>query len=177
MKNIYLLVGPSGSGKSSIAEKLQEEYGYKQVYSYTERPPRSSTEKGHVFVTSEEFDELGTLCAYTIYNGYRYGVTPSLIDKCDVYVIDPPGVEYMKKHYVGCKGIYVIGIDCPETECRKRMILRGDSIDKVEKRLELDKEVFKELYNIADCVVMNTTNILDSVHTIHAIIETEEQRG
>ena len=71
MKNIYLLVGPSGSGKSSIAEKLQEEYGYKQVYSYTERPPRSSTEKGHVFVTPEEFDELGTLCAYTIYNGYR----------------------------------------------------------------------------------------------------------
>ena len=83
----------------------------------------------------------------------------------------------MEKHYVGCKGIYVIGIDCPETECRKRMILRGDSIDKVEKRLELDKEVFKELYNIADCVVMNTTNILDSVHTIHEIIETEEQRG
>lgn len=40
MKNIYLLAGPSGSGKSSVARELTQRYGLKEVWSYTERPPR-----------------------------------------------------------------------------------------------------------------------------------------
>lgn len=39
-KYIYLLAGPSGSGKSSVARKITEWYGFKEVWSYTERPPR-----------------------------------------------------------------------------------------------------------------------------------------
>ena len=40
MKNIYLLAGPPGSGKSSVARELTQRYGLKEVWSYTERPPR-----------------------------------------------------------------------------------------------------------------------------------------
>ena len=36
-KYIYLLAGPSGSGKSSVARKITEWYGFKEVWSYTER--------------------------------------------------------------------------------------------------------------------------------------------
>lgn len=50
-KYIYLLAGPSGSGKSSVARKITEWYGFKEVWSYTERPPRYAGEPGHVFVT------------------------------------------------------------------------------------------------------------------------------
>lgn len=38
---IVLLVGPSASGKSTIADKLEELYGWKQVQSITTRPRRS----------------------------------------------------------------------------------------------------------------------------------------
>lgn len=72
-KYIYLLAGPSGSGKSSVARKITEWYGFKEVWSYTERPPRYAGEPGHIFVTPEEFDAAGPMCAFTLYNGYRYG--------------------------------------------------------------------------------------------------------
>lgn len=44
-KYIYLLAGPSGSGKSSVAHKITEWYGFKEVWSYTERPPRYAGER------------------------------------------------------------------------------------------------------------------------------------
>ena len=81
MKNIYLLAGPSGSGKSSVARELTKRYDMREVWSYTERPPRYDGEPGHVFVTPEQFDAAGKMCAFTLYNGYRYGVPESVIEE------------------------------------------------------------------------------------------------
>lgn len=75
MKNIYLIVGPSGSGKTMVANRLEEKYRLKQVLSYTERPPRFEGEGGHTFVTPEKFDKLKNLCAYTVFDGHRYGAS------------------------------------------------------------------------------------------------------
>lgn len=108
LKNIYLIVGPSGSGKTSIANELETTYGYKAVESYTTRPPRHPGERGHIFVSDEEFDALGPMCAYTEYNGYQYGVTADVIDSHDIYVIDPYGVKYLVEHYQGKKEILAI---------------------------------------------------------------------
>lgn len=89
MKNIYLIVGPSGSGKTMVANRLEEKYRLKQVLSYTERPPRFEGEGGHTFVTPEEFDKLENLCAYTVFDGHRYGVPAEMVEVSDIYVIDP----------------------------------------------------------------------------------------
>ena len=40
-KNLYLIVGASGSGKTTVANALEEKYGYKQLQSYTTRPMRT----------------------------------------------------------------------------------------------------------------------------------------
>lgn len=149
-KYIYLLAGPSGSGKSSVARKITEWYGFKEVWSYTERPPRYAGEPGHIFVTPEEFDAAGPMCAFTLYNGYRYGVPQSEIDSSLLYVIDPAGIEYMKNHYAGSKGITVIGIWAPEEVRRERMISRGDAPAMVDERLRIDAEEFKTLHLMSD---------------------------
>lgn len=81
MHNIYCFVGPSGSGKSAIVDSLSTEYGLVTVYSYTERPRRTAFETGHIFVSPEDFDMLEDLVAYTIYNGYRYGVPSPMVDE------------------------------------------------------------------------------------------------
>ena len=56
MKNLILLVGETGSGKDTIANKLP----YKKVISYTTRPIRDTDVNGinHWFVSDEEMDKL-----------------------------------------------------------------------------------------------------------------------
>ena len=131
MKNIYLIVGPSGSGKTMVANRLEEKYRLKQVLSYTERPPRFEGEGGHTFVTPEKFDKLKNLCAYTVFDGHRYGVPAEMVEVSDIYVIDPAGVAYMKEHYSGKKGVKVIGLFAAEEVCKRRMRARGDSKEAV----------------------------------------------
>ena len=63
---IYLIVGRSGSGKTTIAEELERKYGLKSIQSYTTRPKRSDNETGHIFVSDEEFDKLTDMVAYTL---------------------------------------------------------------------------------------------------------------
>ena len=43
-KYIILIVGKSGSGKSTICDRLEQEYGLNQVKSYTTRPRRGANE-------------------------------------------------------------------------------------------------------------------------------------
>ena len=140
LKNIYLIVGPSGSGKTTIANELKATYGYKAVESYTTRPPRYEGERGHIFVSDEEFDALGPMCAYTEYNGYRYGVTADIIDTHDIYVIDPAGVNYMRSvdGYQGSKKVVTIRLKCSHNTLVTRMLERGDSLEKISERLATD---------------------------------------
>ena len=156
MKNIYLICGPSGSGKTTLADLLQAKYGYKEVESYTTRPPRYPGETGHIFVTEEEFYDLGALCAYTHFDGNDYGVTPDIIDQNDLYVIDIRGIEYLKKHYHGPKGIVVIAVDVIDRKVlADRMHQRGDPAVRIEQRMKNDKEEFKNLTDTADKIIFS----------------------
>lgn len=175
MRNIYLVVGPSGSGKTTLTEDLCLRYGYKAVSSYTDRPPRYPGEVGHEFLSKEEFDKLPDLCAYTEFNGHRYGVTSEMIDRCDVYVIDPAGVEYMREHYTGKKGIAIIGL-VVEPEVRyARMKKRGDSKEQIESRLRHDERAFRDLNKIADVMVRNS-DLKATVDFLHEFIEYTERQ-
>lgn len=142
MKNIYLIVGASGSGKTTLTDYLNKVYGLSYIESYTTRPRRYPDEKGHIFITDKEFDDLGPMCSYTEYNGYRYGVTNKLIDDHDLFVVDPPGVSYLKEHYKGNKGIVVIFLDIDPQYRKARMLKRGDTYEKIIERLKLDEEWF-----------------------------------
>lgn len=142
MKNIYLIIGRSGSGKTTLTEMLAKEHGLKTVWSYTTRPARYEGEEGHIFVSEDEFDCLGEMCAYTEYGGYRYGVTSEIIDNSDLYVIDPPGVLYLKDRYKGSKGLITVFLDISRDICRQRMEARGDNPEVVQKRLDMDEGWF-----------------------------------
>lgn len=173
MKYIYLIVGRSGSGKSTITDYIVNSSDLTQVDSYTTRPKRGPDDKNHTFITEEEFDKLENLCAYTEINGYRYGVTSDMIDNNDLYIIDPSGVEYFKKNYNGSKKPFVIKIDVPEKICKERMLSRGDSKENVRKRLEEFDTVF-DTFRDYDLLVENTGSIEDSATKIIKAIELNE---
>ncbi len=178
LRNIYLIVGPSGSGKTSIANELQTTYGYKAVESYTTRPPRYDGERGHIFVSDEEFDALGPMCAYTEYNGYRYGVTDDVIDSHDIYVIDPYGVKYLKAKYRGNKDIKCIRLEVNELVRYRRMKDRGDSKEMIVKRHAQDKISFgKEEWFIQYDMVIPNNDFTNTVEAIYSFIQCWEGEG
>lgn len=51
LKNIYLFVGRSGSGKTTITDALWKRFGWKPLWSYTDRPRRTPDKQYHEFLT------------------------------------------------------------------------------------------------------------------------------
>lgn len=154
MKNekILCILGRSGSGKTTIAEEL-EKRGFAAVQSYTTRKPRFEGERGHTFVTDEEFDKLENILAYNEYNGARYCTTMFQIDNSDVYVVDIPGLKMLREKYHGLKRIVAVGLMVSEEVARGRMLLRGDSDEKVKSRISEDNTAFADLVNCCDFVI------------------------
>ena len=138
-KPLYLLVGRSASGKTTIANMLEEKYCYKSISSYTTRPPRYNGEVGHIFIDDETFDQLGELAGFVEYNGYRYGTTMKQVDDADIYVIDPIGAEYLLDKYTD-RPICIIYFDASIPTRIHRMVDRGDSDNAIIRRLLQDEE-------------------------------------
>lgn len=150
-KPLFLFVGRSASGKTTIAEKLAEIHGHTQVYSYTTRKPRFDGEIGHMFIDDNEFDNLGELVAYTEYNGFRYGTTSEQLDKCSIYVVDVPGVETLLQNYKTDRPIAIVYFDSTAHTRINRMLDRGDSDISIISRLLQDEkdDWYKQLDSLA----------------------------
>lgn len=155
-KIILCIVGKSGSGKSTIADKLHNQYGYDVLQSYTTRPERSEGETGHVFVTKEEYDVVPDKVATTCFDGNYYCATKEQIDNNDIYIIDPKGLKELKEAYKkfgGLKRIVSIYIDVPMEVCLKRMLNRGDSKESAWERIIHDYDAFEGATKEVDYVV------------------------
>ena len=152
---IILLVGKSGCGKTTATQILKEKYGWKDISSYTTRPPRHPGEAGHIFITEDEFDRIpqADIGAYAEFDGHRYCATNKQIDAADIYVIDVAGIKYLKAHYTGKKKTLIVYIDVTQQELVRRMKQRGDSREKIAARLAHDSKAFKEALMMADYVV------------------------
>lgn len=143
-KPMILLIGPSGSGKTATAEYLEKKYSLHAIASYTTRSPRHEGEAGHLFITDQEFDELKDVVAYTVFNGFRYGVTANQIDQGDVYVVDIPGAQTLQENYKGNKEFIVVYLDVPSPMCIQRMTARGDGGLEIASRIKNDEIAFSD---------------------------------
>lgn len=187
MNNIYLIVGESGAGKTTIAEALCEKHGWTQIQSYTNRPPRSDDEAGHCFISAEVFPTFteiervfDDIVARTEYNGHCYFCTAAQIEDDDLYVIDPAGIEYFREHYTGNKGVRIIYIYVEPEQRLVRMLGRGDDHEKAMERLKNDEDAertgFFKVYANADYVAYNTGSLSICVQDIANYIFKEESR-
>lgn len=156
---LFLFVGKSASGKTTIANILEQRYNYKQVNSYTTRPPRYEGEIGHIFINEEEFNNLEDIVAYTEYNGYKYGTTSELLDECLIYVVDIPGVETLLQRYQTDRPICVIYFDTTVYTRIMRMLDRHDSDINIISRLLEDEK--SDWYNQLESLTWRYNNILN----------------
>lgn len=164
---LYLFVGKSASGKTTIADLLEQQYGYKQVSSYTTRKPRYDGEIGHVFVSEEEFKNLSTMVAYTFYNNNHYGTTAEQLDQCSIYVVDIPGVETLLKNYNTKRPIVIIYFDTTVYTRINRMLDRHESDMFIVSRLLQDEK--DDWFNQLDHLVWNYNHIIGKNVDLHSV--------
>jgi guanylate kinase len=138
-KPLFLFVGRSASGKTTVANILESVGKYTQLQSYTTRPKRTEDEVGHTFISDEEFDKLENIIAYTEYNNHRYCATSEQIDAADIYVIDVPGVETLLEKYETERPIVVFYFDATVKTRIDRMLNRHDHDTAIVSRLHNDE--------------------------------------
>lgn len=165
---IVAVVGKTSSGKDSVANYINENYGIPIICSYTTRPKRKYEVDGihHYFVSKEEMAKLtseGGIIAYTKNptTEIEYCATANSVDSDDmVYIINPDGIEWFKQY--GDKNLTMssIFIYSDEEEILRRGDLRGDDSEVLRTRLSSERAEFDAclimkgydylVYNIAD---------------------------
>lgn len=98
---IIAIVGESGTGKSLIANQLEQYHGIGMIESYTTRPPRFEGERGHTFISDEEYDQLcpEDMIAYTKFGDYRYCCLKQDVKAINSYIIDEKGLRYLENNF------------------------------------------------------------------------------
>ncbi len=106
---VVCLVGPTGSGKTAVAQKLIEDHGMEKPTTATTRPRRNGESIGHYrFLNVSEFvseAEAGRFLETTVYSGHYFGTEAKEIDsvvergKIAVIPIDICGALTLKNRY------------------------------------------------------------------------------
>lgn len=170
---MIVLVGDSGSGKSSIACCL---YEYKKRVAYTSRPMRSNEVEGsdYNFKTKQQFEELikkGFFGEHSIYNGWHYGTAKSDCTDDKIIVINPHGLRQLKK----MTELNIISFYIKVSECERiiRLATRGDSTMELFRRVISDQGNFIGIEDEVDYVVENN-DIAITINEIREILSENE---
>ena len=174
MQRLLNLTGPTGAGKTAIAEYLEKEYGFAKIISCTTRPRRNDQDK-YEFMSEEEFDRRAKAQEFLETNryasatgSYAYGIMKSSISdllsagKKPLIVNDRNGARNVKRFYPDAVTIL---IEPPSREIAIARVIgpgRNMPLEQALRRLEEDPVVGFKNEDFFDAFVVNETNKMDA---------------
>jgi len=170
---MLILVGPSASGKTEIANILISDYHMKKVVTYTTRPMRVNEVAGvsYNFVTMDEFlkmKENDEFVETTFYNNNYYGTRKKDVSSEKIVVLDLNGLKSFQEKMPDA--IFSVYLDTAEETRILRMALRGDSREQIEKRIINDRQLFDKEKIVVDHIIRNEDTSLEKLaDTIYQI--------
>ena len=152
--DIIALVGPTGSGKNEIANKMAKECYYSIPVSYTTKKTQA---KRYEHISKTEFfkkRDNGELLEYSVYGGYYYGLSSKQIEDAEqpiIVPIDITGAFMLRNKY----NVAIIYVDCDKEVLVKNILENNELLltEKVNRILSIDIEMKNKQF--ADFVVKN----------------------
>lgn len=178
MGKLYVLVGRSAVGKTTIQKMLAKSSGFKEIVSHTTRAKRDNEIDGvdYFFVSDEKFKEMldnGEFLEYTVYNGWFYGLHKDQVNLSTgnyVCVLETDGLRQAinKLGKQNVVGIYLYLTDYWELLMRSLNRQPHATVDQCRemcRRFLSDFDTFKEAESL--CVLkVNNINAKDTVDII-----------
>ena len=174
---LFVLSGPSGSGKGTAIKELMGRRPLKLSVSATTRAPRPGEVDGvqYYFLSKEEFERRiadGEMLEYVNYCGNYYGTPKAPVEESraagqDVLLeIEVTGAKNIRTLAPEATLLFVIPPSMKEL--RRRLEGRGtEDAATIERRLAVAKEELRQ-YGLYDYVVLNDTveSCADQIETI-----------
>lgn len=157
---IYAIVAQTLAGKTTLVRDLVTAIGIKQIVTYTNRPMREEEVDGkdYHFVSKEEIEKdkyFGHRYFYTAYSEEPYIYAMKEEDMFpfndQIIITDPQGLRAIKDKFKD--NVVSVYIKASEDLIRKRAKKRGDSLDEVNRRLSVDRDLFVSAEYFADIVL------------------------
>lgn len=162
---MILLIGPSAVGKTEVGKKLIS-FGYDKLVTYTTRKPRLNELDGrdYHFIRLEKFEELNSRNFFLETVNYAnnfYGTAFEDLSDNKFAIVEPQGLSNYKKNKISFVSFF---LQAKKDTRRKRMLLRGDLIADVEKRLNIDDTYFNnDIKDMCDYVIEVDDASIDDV--------------
>lgn len=151
---LLCLLGRSASGKDTLANKVCERTGLKQITSYTTRERRVNEGNTHIFISDAEYQALedsGQIAAYTQIGQYKYCCTVEQLYSHDIYVIDYDGLKHLRELNLPNLRLVTVFINVPDNIREERALnKRGDDKIKWLVRNRNETNQFREMLRNAD---------------------------
>jgi guanylate kinase len=151
---LICLMGKTASGKDTLANKLCERAGLRQVISYTTRERRVNEGDTHIFISDDEYKTLedsGRIAAFTQIGPYKYCCTVNQLYENDIYVIDPVGVQHLRELDLPNLRLVTVYVNTPDDVRRERALnKRGDDKFTFMKRDMAERDQFRAMLRNAD---------------------------
>ncbi len=162
---IIVLIGPSGVGKTTLAERAQSDGLADRITTCTTRAPRphETPNKDYYFMSLHEFSQresLGEFVENEWIHGNRYGVLVHELSealgagKTAIISLGYGGASRVKE--IWPQNVHVVGILPPSTDSLKsRLRGRGAKEDDMAIRLRSIDGEAKSVRQLADTIVVN----------------------
>lgn len=174
---LCVIIGASGTGKTSLTRELVKSFNYKEIVSYTTRPKRESEtdDVDYHFVSIETFCQMiGDKCflEYEEYSQNRfYGTSLRDVEKAVkssekyVIVLTPNGYRKIIQEFGSNADVFSVLLITPLGERVKRYIDRCgvesfsfDDMNEINARVNRDFGMFMGLENAVNMVLENKSN-------------------